>query len=274
LFPDRELVSNLRYRFAGQGMYSNIRNWLDRRIVRRSDITPAQWQAAFGSLPVLERLDAEQRRRLRELAILFLHRKTLTGAHGLEVTRPMQLVIALQACLPILELGLQCYDGWETVIVYPSGFSPEHVYTDEFGVEHRIRDELSGEAWPRGPVLLSWDDTESAGEIDGYNLVIHEFAHKLDMQNGEANGFPPLHHDMDPAEWTREFSRGYEDFERRCERGEDIGIDEYAASDPAEFFAVLSEVFFEQPGLLQDFYPAIYRLLRRYYRQHPLQRSG
>ena len=255
-------------------MFSKIRNWLDRRIVARSDIPAAQWQAAFEVLPLLDGLDSEQCRRLRELAILFMHRKTFAGAHGLEVTRPMQLVIALQACLPILELGLDYYDGWQTVIVYPSGFAPEHVYTDEFGVEHRIRDELSGEAWHRGPVLLSWDDAESAGEIDGYNLVIHEFAHKLDMLNGEANGFPPLHRGMDTAEWTREFSRGFEDFERRCERGEDIGIDEYAASDPAEFFAVLSEVFFERPDLLQHYYPKIYRLLGEYYRQQPLRRSG
>jgi len=255
-------------------MFGKIRSWLDRRIVEGSNIPPAEWQAAFASLAVLDGLGAEQRQRLRELAVLFLHRKSFDGAHGLEVTRPMRLVIALQACLPILELGLDCYDGWETVIVYPSGFAPEHVYTDEYGVEHRTRDELSGEAWARGPVLLSWDDTEDAGELDGYNLVIHEFAHKLDMQNGEANGFPPLHPDMDPAEWTRVFSAAYADFERRCAHGEDIGIDEYAASDPAEFFAVLSEIFFERPDLLQDYYPAVYGLLRRYYRQHPLQRLG
>lgn len=267
-------MSNLRCRTAGQDMFSKIRNWLDRRIVERSNITPAQWNTAFEMLPVLDGLDADECRRLCDLAILFLHRKALTGAHGLEVTRPMKLVIALQACLPILELGLDCYAGWETVIVYPSGFSPEHVFIDEYGVEHRTRDELSGEAWHRGPVLLSWDDTEYAGDGQVFNLVIHEFAHKLDMQNGEANGFPPLHRDMGAADWTREFSHGFEDFEQRCRRGEDIGIDEYAASDPAEFFAVLSEVFFERPDLLQHYYPAIYRLLRQYYRQDPLRRIG
>jgi len=255
-------------------MFSKIRNWLDRRTIEDSNIASTQWQAAFEMLPVLDRLDADERRRLRELVILFLHRKTFTGAHGLEVTRPIQLVIALQACLPILELGIDCYDGWETVVVYPSGFVPEHVFVDEYGVEHRTRDALSGEAWQRGPVLLSWEDTEHAGDLDGYNLVIHEFAHKLDMQNGKANGFPPLHRGMDPAEWTREFSRGFDDFERRCRHGEDIGIDEYAAASPAEFFAVLSEVFFERPDLLQEYYPAIYRLLKQYYRQDPLPRGG
>lgn len=253
-------------------MLAYVRNWFDRRIVERSPIAPADWEAAFAALPLLDGLDAGERQRLRELVILFLHRKAFDGAHGLEVTRAMQLLIALQACLPILELGLDCYAGWETVIVYPSGFAPEHVFTDEYGVEHRTRDELSGEAWERGPVLLSWDDTEDAGQLDGYNLVIHEFAHKLDMQNGEANGFPPLHPDMDPAEWTRIFSQAFEDFGRRCERDEDLGIDEYASSDPAEFFAVLSESFFERPDILSRRYPAVYEQLRRYYRQDPLPR--
>jgi hypothetical protein len=253
-------------------MFGKIRNWLDRHILERSEITPADWDAAFARLPVLDGLNADETRRLRELVVLFLHRKAFDGAHGLEVTRPMQLTVALQACLPILELGLDCYSGWETVIVYPSGFAPEHVYTDEYGVEHRTRDELSGEAWARGPVLLSWDDTAGAGELDGYNLVIHEFAHKLDMQNGEANGFPPLHHGMDPSAWTRIFSDAFEDFRRRCERGEDLGIDDYACTDPAEFFAVFSEVFFECPEILYRRYRAVYGQLRLYYRQDPLSR--
>jgi Mlc titration factor MtfA (ptsG expression regulator) len=253
-------------------MLGRIHKWLERRAIERAAILPAEWEAAFAALPLLDGLNADERRRLRELVILFLHRKAFDGAHGLEVTQPMKLIIALQACLPILELGLDCYAGWETVIVYPSGFAPEHVYTDEYGVEHRMRDELSGEAWSRGPVLLSWEDAEEAGELDGYNLVIHEFAHKLDMLNGEANGFPPLHRGMDPAAWTRIFSNAFEDFCRRCEHGEDLGIDDYAASDPAEFFAVLSEVFFERPDILSQRYPAVYEQLGRYYRQHPLSR--
>lgn len=253
-------------------MFRKIRNWLDRRIVERSDIPPAEWDAAFAALAVLDGLNADQRQDLRELAILFLHRKVFDGVHGLVVTRPMKLIIALQACLPVLELGLDCYAGWQTVIVYPSGFAPEHVFTDEYGVEHRRRDELSGEAWARGPVLLSWDDTEHAGDLDGYNLVIHEFAHKLDMQNGHANGFPPLHRGMDAASWTRVFSEAFEDFRLRCEHDEHIGIDFYAASDPAEFFAVLSEVFFERPDILVDFYPEVYEQLSRYYLQDPLSR--
>lgn len=253
-------------------MLRALRNWRDRRILQRSSITPAQWDAAFAGLPLLRGLDDDEQRRLREMVILFCHRKSFEGAQGLVVTQPMALIIALQACLPALELGLGVYQGWSSIIVYPSGFAPRRLYQDEFGVEHDLRDELSGEAWEQGPVLLSWDDADRAGQLDGFNLVIHEFAHKLDMQNGEANGFPPLHADMDRGAWTRIFSAGFEDFVRRCDAGEDMGIDCYAATSPAEYFAVLSEVFFERPDLLQGHYPSVYAQLRLYYRQDPLQR--
>jgi len=255
-------------------MLNLIRNWLDRRILRRSSITPAQWEAAVASLPLLLGLTADEMHRLKELVILFIHRKVFEGAHGLVVTQSMALVIALQACLPILKLGLGGYEGWISVIVYPSGFAPKQVIRDEYGVEHHVQSYLAGEAWHRGPVVLAWDETERAGIIDGHNLVIHEFAHKLDMQNGEANGFPPLHQGMDFTAWTGAFSVGFEDLQRKCSSGEDIGIDCYAASSPAEFFAVLSEVFFERPDVLQQHYAAVYEQLRFYYRQDPLTRLG
>ena len=250
-------------------MYQTIRNWLDRRIIERSTITPPQWSAAFAALPLLDGLIEDEKRRLRELAILFLHRKAIEGAHELAVTQSMALIIALQACLPILELGLARYAGWTTVIVYPSGFAPERLVMDEYGVEHRVRDELSGEAWQRGPVILAWDETEHAGYVDGHNLVIHEFAHKLDMQNGEANGFPPLHRGMDLVAWTRAFSAGFEDFQHRCRAGDHIGISCYGTSSPAEYFAVLSEVFFERPDLLRRYYAAVYEQMRLFYRRNP-----
>lgn len=255
-------------------MFTFIKNWLDRRIVERSAFTEAQWDAAIGALPLIDCLDADEKRRLRELVILFCHRKSFEGAHGLAVTDEMALIIGLQACLPVLELGLGAYDGWTAIIVYPSGFAPEYTYEDEYGVEHHVRDEMSGESWPRGPVLLSWDDVYPAGEGDGYNLVIHEFAHKLDMQNGDANGFPPLHRDMDAAAWSEIFSKSYDDFVCRCDAGIDLGLDCYAAESPAEFFAVMSEVFFEKPALLQRHYPGVYTQLKKYYRQDPVTRPG
>ena len=253
-------------------MLQIIQNWLNRRIIRRSRITEAQWNAAFNALPLLRRLAPDEIRQLKELAILFQYRKAFEGAHDLLVTQPMKLIISLQACLPVLNLGLDWYDGWTSVVVYPGGFAPRRVVLDEYGVEHVVQSGLAGEAWQRGPVILSWDDTERAGYIDGHNLVIHEFAHKLDMQNGEANGFPPLHAGMDAEAWTGAFSAGYEDFQQRCDAGIDIGIDCYGASSPAEFFSVLSEVFFERPDIIHRHYLAVYEQLKLFYRQDPLVR--
>jgi Mlc titration factor MtfA (ptsG expression regulator) len=253
-------------------MFTSIRNWLNRRIIQRSTISPEQWSSAFASLPLLRGLPDQERQMLRELATLFLHHKSFEGSHGLVITQPMALIIALQACLPIIRLGLECYKGWVSVIVYPEGFAPKRVIRDEYGVEHHVQSSLAGESWLRGPVVLAWDETENAGIIDGHNLVIHEFAHKLDMQNGVANGFPPLHADMRSAVWAEAFGAGFEDFQHKCSSGENIGIDCYAASSPAEYFAVLSEVFFERPDLLRQHYAAIYDHLRDYYRQDPLMR--
>ena len=253
-------------------MFQFIRTWLNRRIIKRSRITSSEWHAAFVSLPLLVGLATEEQHRLRELAILFMHRKGFEGAQGLVISQPMALIIALQACLPVLELGLDGYDGWSSVIVYPAGFAPKRLVRDEYGVEHHVQLNLAGESWQRGPVVLSWDDTEDAGFIDGHNLVIHEFAHKLDMQNGSANGFPPLHAGMDSVAWEKAFSAGFEDIQQECDRNKNFGINCYAATSPAEFFAVLSEVFFERPHFLQQHYAAIYDQLRQYYRQDPLTR--
>lgn len=223
-------------------------------------------------LPLLIGLTASEKQRLQELAILLLHHKVYEGAQGLVVTQPMRLIIALQACLPVLNLGLGGYGGWVSVIVYPAGFAPRRAFTDEYGVQHSVVSDLSGESWQRGPMVLAWDATENAGIIDGHNLVIHEFAHKLDMQNGQANGFPPLHSGMVSAAWAEVFSAGFDDFQHKCSGGKHIDIDCYAATSPAEFFAVWSEVFFERPDVLQKHYAAIYDQLRQYYRQDPLVR--
>jgi Mlc titration factor MtfA (ptsG expression regulator) len=253
-------------------MFNFIRNWLDQRVIQRSTITPVQWEQAFSSLPLLKGLTSDEKQTLRELAILFLHHKAFEGAQGFVVTRAMALTIALQACLPILKLGFGRYAGWVSVIVYPSGFAPTRTITDEAGVEHKEKTHLLGESWQRGPVVLAWDETAQAGIIDGQNLVIHEFAHKLDMQNGVANGFPPLHKDMKTDAWVEAFTTGYEDFQQKCDNGIAIDIDCYAATSPAEYFAVLSEVFFEHPNVLLQHYAAIYEQLRQYYRQDPLVR--
>ncbi len=253
-------------------MFKTIRHWLNRRIINKSPITPEQWSQAFAALPLLKGLSEAEQRRLRELAILLMHHKSFEGAQGLVLSQSMVMQIALQACLPILNLGLSAYDGWVSVIVYPAAFVPKRVYTDEAGVVHQGQAAHSGEAWQRGPVILGWYEAQRGGEIDGHNVVIHEFAHKLDMLNGAADGFPPLHAFKDVAQWTEAFSRAFAHFQSHCTKHTYRDIDCYAATSPPEFFAVFSEVFFERPELLKQHYSDVYEQLRRYYRQDPLTR--
>lgn len=247
-----------------------LKNWWHERIVQRSPITDIEWQEAFQHLPALHRLSESEKARLKRLAILFLYGKSLESIGELELTTAMRVYIALQACLPILNLGLEWYDGWISVVIYPSAFSRQSKEMDEYGVVHQGRANLSGESWQRGPVILSWDDSLHRGDIDGRNVVIHEFAHKLDMLNGKANGFPPLHRGMSIQQWTDVFSRAYADFATRLERHDPIPIDSYAATSAGEFFAVFTELFFEKPIVMKQYYPGVYELLVRFYRQDPL----
>lgn len=251
-------------------MFERFRQWRHKRIVEKANIPDEAWADQISRLRLLKRLSEDELNRLKILATLLLHRKDFSAAHDLSLTEPMKRMIALQACLPILNLGLGWYKGWHSIIVYPQGFFSEQDYVDEFGVTHQHKRALSGEAWDRGPVILSWDDVEHAGEIDGDNLVIHEFAHKLDMRNGLANGFPPLHKGMDSAHWAKVFSNAFQHFRHSLEHSRPSNIDPYAAHSPAEFFSVLSEVFFERPEIIYREYPDVYRLLSEFYRQDTL----
>ena len=224
----------------------------------------------MARLPFLRGLSDAERERLRQTVILFLHRKSIHGAGGLKLDAGMRLLIAAQACILILNLDIDYYRGWVEVIVYPDEFVPTIDYTDEAGVVHTEREPHTGEAWLQGPVILSWADV--APSADGVNVVIHEFAHKLDMLNGDANGFPPLHQGMSREAWSQAFSAAYADFCRRVDADEEVAIDPYAAASPGEFFAVLSEAFFEIPHAVLGLYPQVYDQLRLFYRQHPAAR--
>jgi len=223
--------------------------------------------------PFTRALSTEERARLRERVILFLHEKSIVGAGGLVVRDGMRMSIAAQACMLILNLDLEYYRGWVEVIVYPDEFVAEYDYVDEDGIAHHVEAPMTGESWLEGPVILSWADAELRGEEPGYNVVIHEFAHKLDMLNGDANGFPPLHPGMDREAWPRAFGAAYDDFCRRVARGEPSAIDAYAAEHPSEFFAVLSEAFFETPAAVRAEYRDVYRQLAAFYRQDPAARQ-
>lgn len=256
-------------------MFDAIRNWRRRRVLARASIPEELWRAALAALPFLRSLDAAEQRRLRDLCVLFLDAKGIVGARGHEVTPLQRVMIAQQACVLVLNLDLGLYDGFENVVVYPGEFVPGWEWEDEEGVVHRHDEPLAGEAMPGGPVVLSWPDVAAAGDwqASGMNLVVHEFAHKIDMAHGEANGCPPLPPGMSAAAWTGALTAAYDDFAARVERGEDTAIDAYAAESPGEFFAVLSEVFFAEPALLRQNYPAVYEQFRKFYRQDPAARA-
>lgn len=251
-------------------MAGRLKRWWRERIIRRAQWDPDLWTASLAALPSLAGLDTAERERLRALVILFLHDKSIHGAAGLELDAGMRLTIAAQACILILNLDIDYYSGWSEVIVYPDEFVPTIEYTDEDGVVHTGREARVGEAWLHGPVVLSWADVAPTG--DGVNVVIHEFAHKLDMLNGDANGFPPLHAGMSRQAWSQAFGHAYEDFCRRADVDENLAIDPYAAESPGEFFAVISEAFFETPRAVRDMYPAVYEQLGAFYRQDPAAR--
>ena len=253
-------------------MLKALRNWRRQRVLGRSRLDAALWAATLQRFSFTSQLASAERHRLRELVILFLDEKTIVGAAGVEVGDEMRVAIAVQACMLILNLDLDWYRGWSEVIVYPGEFVADYEYVDEIGVAHRVREPMSGESWLAGPVILSWADAEQADSGWGYNVVIHEFAHKIDMLNGEANGFPPLHAGMSRERWAAAWSAAYDDFCRRVDERRDTAIDPYAAERPSEFFAVLSESFFEIPAAVQSDYPAVYSELVDFYRQDPAAR--
>ena len=216
-----------------------------------------------------QRLGASDQAALRVLATLFLRRKSLEPVKDLHLDDADLVLLATHACIPILKLGLDWYDGWYSVIVYPDAFIPRRQSIDAAGVVHQNSSVMAGEAWGRGPVILSWAEALQAGRRPGHNVIIHEMAHKLDMLNGDANGFPPLHRRMDRRVWWRIFSGAWDQLKEMQHQGTELPIDPYGLESPAEFFAVTSEQFFESPANLQQHLPDVYRQLEQFYRQHP-----
>jgi len=253
-------------------MFKSLRDWKRRRILRQAQFDEPHWRRSVQHLEFVRTLPPADLVRLRDLVILFLSEKQFAAAAGLTLTEEMRWSIATQACILILNLDLDFYSGWSGIIVYPEQFVPRHTHVDEAGVVHQGDEPYSGEAWLGGPVVLSWADVADIGYLDGVNVVIHEFAHKLDMLNGDANGYPPLHRDMHRAAWAATMTAAYRDFCARVDAREDTIIDPYAAESPGEFFAVMSEAFFELPDVLQDEYPAVYAQFRSFYRQDPVAR--
>jgi len=253
---------------------NRLQRWSQQRFLRKHRIPLRIWETALAQAPVLRQLAAGERLRLRVLSSRFLHDKSIVGARGLAVTEEMRVAIAAQACLLILNLDLDYFDGWHEVIVYPDTFVADHEEHDDAGVVHKTRRALDGEAWERGPVILSWEDAQPGAQPHGpgSNVILHELAHKLDLLNGSANGMPPLHAGMSQPAWTEALASAYDDLNLQLDRDHHTAIDPYAAENPAEFFAVLTENFFELPEHVYATYPKVYEAFKQFYRQDPLLR--
>lgn len=240
-----------------------------RRTLRRDPIPHLVWHDVTRRIAVLQELDAVQMAHLRELATWFLHSKAINGVQGLEVTLAMRVTVAAQACLLILNLDIDYFDNWVEVVLYPGAFRVNHEQRDAIGLVHSEARDLTGEAWLRGPVILSWDDVErdTYHPQPGHNVVLHEFAHKLDGLSGVTNGMPPLRRGMSRKRWAEDFSGAYDALCRQVAAGKSACIDPYAATSPAEFFAVASEYFFTAPDILKDCCPGVHRQLTLFYSQ-------
>ena len=244
--------------------------WWRRR--RRHLSMQAPFPAAWRSLlrrdwPLYRRLTPPQQRRLQQLVQVFLAEKPFIGCAGLKVSTAMKVLVAAQACLPLLGHARGVYPQLSQVLLYPAAFAVQRVHDLGAGVQMEQRQWLSGESWQQGQVILSWQDVLAGARNaeDGRNVVIHEFAHQLDQANGRANGAPPLGSREAHAHWAAVMQQEYRALQQALARGEPTLLDPYAATDEAEFFAVASESFFEQGEHMARLHPRLYGLLADYY---------
>lgn len=255
-----------------------MRTWLSRwrahreaRAVQRRAIPDALWNLTLARLPFILQRTPEELAELRRLASLFLDQKEFSGAGGLMIDDGIALSIAVQACLPVLRLGLASYAGFVGIVVHPDEVVARREVADDDGVVHAYDEVLVGEAMEGGPIMLSWHDVDLAGAAaeSSYNVVIHEFAHVLDMLDGEADGVPPLPTAAEREAWIAVIDADYERFCERIDRGEETVLDPYGAEGVDEYFAVAVEAFFVNAKATRAEHPELYGMLARYFRQDP-----
>jgi len=258
---------------------SLLRRWRayrDARAVARRAIPDALWALTLARLPFLLRRSAADLAELRRLSSLFLHHKEFHGAGGLQIDDAMAVCIAAQACLPVLHFGLAPYNSFVGIVVHPDEVKARRSVTDDDGVVHEYDEFITGEAMAGGPVMLSWRDVAESGESAdwGYNVVIHEFAHVLDMGDGLSDGVPPLPGVAERAAWIAIIDADYARFCSAVDAGQHTVLDAYGASGVDEFFAVATEAFFATPNEMRAEHPDLYGLLARYFEQDPAAFSG
>ena len=248
-----------------------------RAAVARRSIPDDLWKRTLVRYPFLRRRSADDAQELRRLTSLFLDRKEFSATGGLRLSDAVVVAVAAQAVLPVLQLGLARYDGFVGIVLHPGQVVARRAVTGEDGLVHEYDEVLAGEAMEGGPVMLSWQDVRAAGQMaaQGYNVVIHEFAHVLDMADGVADGVPLLPPEWPRSEWlatlTDEFERFVAQVEAASDTGASTALDPYGAEGIEEFFAVASEAFFVNPQTLRDEHPALYRMFARFYQQDPAE---
>jgi Mlc titration factor MtfA (ptsG expression regulator) len=251
--------------------------WLERKRQRlREQPFPAAWRAILKRrVPYVRALPADLQLQLKKHIQVFVAEKAFIGCGGLRITDEIRVTIAAQACLLLLNGPRNYYPGLRQILVYPDSFVVQRSHTDEAGVAHHGHDVLAGESWSDGQIILSWHDTVqgAASPDDGQNVVIHEFAHQLDQETGVANGAPRLARREHYARWSQVLGTEYQKLQSHahpCGHPKASLFSDYGATDPAEFFAVITEVFFEQPQQMAQEHPALYRELAAFYRLDPL----
>ncbi|RDH81415.1 MAG: hypothetical protein DIZ80_15115 [endosymbiont of Galathealinum brachiosum] len=251
-----------------------LHNWRVLRSLKNHPVKFSNWKH-IRTLSCIRYLSSVEKARLRTLCSVLLSQKEFIGVQGLELTDNMSLIIAAQACVPILKLGLNYYSGFIQITVYPSAFWVVRNEMDEAGVIHRKRVLLSGESWSRGPVILSWQDIQHDIEHhdEGHNVIIHEFSHKIDMLNRGANGTPPIPAATSEKKWNDIFNYAYKNLLEKIRHHHKPSINPYAAQSPVEFFAVVSEYFFTAPEVLGKNFIQVYNELALFYQQDPIRRK-
>ncbi|HET9023797.1 MAG TPA: M90 family metallopeptidase [Burkholderiaceae bacterium] len=248
-----------------------FRGWRRARI--RARPFPHAWREVLRRrVPYVRSLPADLQLQLKKHIQVFLAEKPFVGCDGLEITDEMRVTIAAQACLLLLNRRTDYFPNLTEILVYPGKFIVDRQVADGIGLARRDRSVLSGESWSSGQVILSWDDAleGAARSDDAFNVVIHEFAHQLDQENGAANGAPFMRGRSRRQRWADVLGREYAALQGRIVDGQPSLIDAYGATNPAEFFAVVSEVFFERPCELAAEHPGLYAEFSRFYRVNPL----
>jgi Mlc titration factor MtfA (ptsG expression regulator) len=259
---------------------TGIAAWFAWRYIRASRrralfSTPlsSDWQQTLEQkIPLYRALPEALKDQLHGRINIFLDEKHFTGCGGLEISDEIRLVIAAQACMLLLNRGTKNYSGFKTILVYPDTYVAPDVEYDGM-IEIHDEHERAGESWHRGPVVLSWQDVirDTSQLRDGRNVVLHEFAHKLDEENDVSDGFPNLPDRSQHRTWARVLSREYDALQAQVDRGESTVLDEYGAVSPAEFFAVVTETFFERPAQLKERHPELYEEFTKFYKLDPFE---